>query len=176
MTHARAKGSLCSAISPGRLSGNRVISRLTDLRHEWEWRTIRSKDLRAKQKGAEKSRERKEAVTDQKVFERQQINIASGSSKIPPGGAGRLSQLPDAVADARSPALADAKASEKGALITSEVCFGGASGASADEKHIRGQDQSKTQIMFVPEHLEVKEWITVTKEVSLASALSEESF
>lgn len=95
------------AISPGRLSGNRVISRLTDLRHEWEWRTIRSKDLRAKQKGAEESSERKEAERRRsliKKFERQQINIASGSSKNPPGGAGRLSQPPHAVAE-RDPPL-----------------------------------------------------------------------
>lgn len=49
-------------------------------------------------------------------------NMASGSSENPPGRAGRLKSTHSRRLR-RAPALADAKASEKGALITSEVCL-----------------------------------------------------
>ena len=69
--------------------------------------------------------------------------------KDPPGGAGRVRQQLWSLCGARAPAPADAEASEKGALITSEVCLQRAGGGSADEKHILGQDQSNSKIDYV---------------------------
>lgn len=69
--------------------------------------------------------------------------------KDPPGGAGRVRQGLWSLRGARAPAPADAEASEKGALITSEVCFAVCRWGSADEKHILGQDQSDGKIDYV---------------------------
>lgn len=55
----------------------------------------------------------------------------------------------EAFAERELPQPADAEASEKGALITSEVCLQRAGGGSADEKHILGQDQSNSKIDYV---------------------------
>lgn len=62
------------------------------------------------------------------------LNMASGSFKISPGRAGRLSKflLLQHLCGARAPALADAKVFEKVALITSEGCLWCAKG-SVDE-------------------------------------------
>lgn len=110
-------------LGPGCVSGKRVISGLTDLRREGERRTIRSKRFMSQ---TEKSRV---------------INTASGSSKNPPGGAGRRSLPPDAVAEQMRKRL------KKGPLMTSEVCFCGASGAPADEKqHTRTRSEQKNRL------------------------------